>query len=157
MSGSCRPAVLLGLAAALAAPAIAGPAPSELSDAYRGWFVLDPSVTCTTPDGRDRRCGMSDVSQVGVHRNPADTLALVFVAYLPDPTAVGDATQLAAAAFRRDAAGWHLLRTLPVGGSEPAGPVAFAGGFASYRVTVPRPGDPRCCPTGRRQVSLDLR
>jgi hypothetical protein len=157
MRRSFRLAAILVIVACLTVPVTAGPAPADLPDAYRHWFVSDRSVTCVTPDGRDRHCSITEAEHVEVRRNPADTAALVFVTYLPDPTATGDATQLAAAAFRRDAGGWRLVRAIPDAGGAPAGKVVFAGGTATYPVAVPKPGDPRCCPTGRRQVSIDLR
>ncbi|WP_156629677.1 hypothetical protein [Methylobacterium sp. Leaf85] len=157
MRRSSRLAAVLVIGVCLTVPATAGPAQADLPDAYRHWFVSDRSVTCVTPDGRDRRCATSAVEHVEVKRNPADTAALVFITYLPDPTAIGNATQLAAAAFRRGADGWRLVRTIRSAGGVPTGKVAFTGETGTYLVAVPKPGDPRCCPSGRRQVSIDLR
>ncbi|KQP32855.1 hypothetical protein ASF25_17755 [Methylobacterium sp. Leaf100] len=157
MRRSSRLTAILAIGTCPMGPAMAGPAQADLTGAFRRWFATDPSVTCVTPDGRDRRCSITQAEHVEVRRSPADTAALVFVTYLPDPTAIGNATQLAAAAFRRDPGGWRLVRTIPSAGGAPAGKVAFTGETASYPVAVPKPGDPRCCPTGRRQVSIDLR
>lgn len=147
----------LAIGAFLTVPATAGPAPADLTGAFQHWFVTDPSVTCVTPNGRDRRCSITEVEHVEVKRNPSDTAALVFIAYLPDPTAIGNATQLAAAAFRKDAGGWRLVRTITATGGVPAGKVTFTSETATYAVAAPKPGDPRCCPSGRKQVSVDLR
>jgi hypothetical protein len=157
MHRSSRLGAGLAIGAFLTVPATAGPARAELVGAYQRWFASDPSVTCVTPDGRDRRCSITQAEHVEVKRNSADTAALVFITYLPDPTAIGNATQLAAAAFRRDAGGWRLVQTISGAGGAPAGKVVFTGDTATYAVEVAKPGDPRCCPSGRQQVSVDLR
>lgn len=145
--------VAVGFGALLAAPASAQP---ELSEAFRGWFVTDPAVTCVDRNGRDRPCSISASEHIGVHRDPSDTMALVFITYLPDPTAIGDAVRIAAAAFRKDDRGWHLVQAIPGAHGEPTGRVTFRDGSAIYAVAVPEPGDPRCCPSGSEVVRIDL-
>ncbi len=85
--------------------------------------------------------------------------AVAIVTFLIDPT--GNAMGTAAAAFREDAHGRYRfvrrLDSIEGSGIAPGSRVRFGGGKAVMTVMVLRPTDGRCCPTGRKQLSLDLR
>ena len=81
------------------------------------------------------------------------------VNYTTDPT--GNGTAVAAAAFRQDAGGSYRfvrrLNGIEGNGIAPSTQVRFGGGKAAMTVVVLKHTDSRCCPTGRKLVSLALR
>lgn len=147
------------LAAAVGAVLAVSPGPasarSSLADAVGRWYRTDPAIACVSPDGRSSRCSSSDGPTTSVHLDPGGRAALVFLTWLPDPT--GNAEETAAAVFRDGPDGWRLARRLPGLRTKPASKVAFQGGTAQFAVEVLKPGDARCCPTGRKPMRVDIR
>lgn len=150
-----RQAAALVLGIALASPAATASARSSLADAIGRWHRTDPAIVCVSPDGRPGRCPPSDDITTKIDLAPGGGVALAFLTWLPDPT--GNAEQTAAAVFRDGPEGWHLARRLPGIHAKPTGAATFQGGTALFAVEVLRPGDARCCPTGRRTVRVNLR
>lgn len=126
----------------------------ELPEAVRTWFATDRSIVCVDPNGNDRRCAINGDTHLELRRSPDASTALAFVTYLPDPT--GNATVTTAAIFRAGETGWRHVRTLPEIRSPLAGKVTFDERTATFAVAVPRQGDSRCCPTGRKTYRVAL-
>jgi hypothetical protein len=77
--------------------------------------------------------------------------ALVWVLY---PNG-GNSVALDAALFRNEKRRMVYFRSADdVFGTNPRN-VAFAPGRITLTTTMPRPGEPRCCPTGSRDWAID--
>jgi hypothetical protein len=78
--------------------------------------------------------------------------ALVFV-YSDIPGAAGN-FDLKVALFRGEGGQYRFMRYAnDVFGSEPREP-KFTNGVVEITTTMPKPGDPRCCPTGSRRYTI---
>jgi hypothetical protein len=76
------------------------------------------------------------------------------IAYFPFPG--GNAMQIGVDAFRVTSVGAvHLGRIDGLFGVQPRD-AAFGEGVMTLTTTMPRPGDPRCCPTGASRWTIDL-
>ena len=85
---------------------------------------------------------------------PDGAAAGLSIAYFPFPG--GNAVQIGVDAFRVTPAGAeHLGRVEGLFGAEPRDAV-FGPGMVTLTTTMPRPGDPRCCPTGATRWTVDL-
>ncbi len=142
----------------------AGAPPGPAGAAFQQWFVSDRDLGCMDPGGRTVACGPSNIPAVGIFYGNADggsgtPDAVAVVNYTADPT--GNGTDVAAAAFHRDAGGSYRfvrrLNGIEGDGVAPGTQVRFGGGKAVMTVVVLKPTDSRCCPTGRKSVSLALR
>lgn len=85
----------------------------------------------------------------------AATTALGFYYYIP--VGGGNATRLSVGHFQRTRVGFTLVRpVVGIFGQNPRDPV-FSGTTVEVTTTMPRPGEPRCCPTGQVRWSYDRR
>ncbi len=160
-----HPAILLAAACLATTPVHAAEGPTgPAAAAVRQWFAADLSLGCVDQDGKVLSCSQKNGPTTGVFYGNADggpgtPDAMALITYLADPT--GNAQQTVAAAFRQDGTGqYRFIRRLNGAsgtGVVPGTPVRFSGGKVMLTIQAMRPGDSRCCPTGRKQVSLDLR
>jgi hypothetical protein len=118
------------------------------------------AASAQTPEGLDRLLAQQygpDVAEVIWFEGPpaADGAAPgLSVAYFPFPG--GNAMQIGVDAFRVTAAGLaHLGPVEGLFGGEPRDAV-FGPGVVTLTTTMPRPEDPRCCPTGETRWTIDL-
>ncbi len=65
----------------------------------------------------------------------------------------GSAANLDVSLFRNDAGHMTHVRQVEVWGQEPRD-VAFSVGRITLTTTMPKPGDPHCCPTGSQQWTV---
>ena len=152
-------------ACTIAMPVLAAGTPSgPAASAVRQWFGSDWSLGCSDPDGHTVPCGPANEPAFTVLYGNADgggdmPDAVGIVTFVNDPT--GNAQGTAAAAFRRDSGGnYRFVRRLNEmhgSGISAGSPARFGGGKVTVTVSVLQPGDGQCCPTGRRQISLNLR
>ncbi len=160
------PATALALALAFlpSAPARANEPTGPAAAAISQWFRSDLQLDCFNPVGGSVPCGppnqpVFQVAYGNADGGPGTSDAVAVVLYVNDPT--GNGQLLAAAAFRQEGSGrYRLGRVLPGltgAGLASGSPVGFGQGRATMTLIVHRPGDAACCPTGRRQVSLNLR
>ncbi len=121
----------------------AGPAAAAVA----AWFRTSTVVECVSPDGKGRRCTPDASTTWDIRVSPDGHQAVAWATYTTDPT--GNATATAAAVFRREGETWRLNRELPGADRSPAGEVKWQGELLHYTVAVLKPGDARCCATGR--------
>ncbi len=132
--------------------------------AVQQWYASDRELGCMEPDGRTVACGPSNMPVFSIFYGNADggggtPDAVVILNYVTDPT--GNGVAVAAASFRQDAGGRYRfnrhLNGIEGDGVAPGTQVRFGGGAAAMTVVTLRPTDSRCCPTGRKLISLSLR
>ena len=161
-----RPAVLTVAGMALAGlPALAAGAPTgPAASAVQQWFTSDRHLGCVNQDGGDVACGSGNEPSITMLYGNADggagtPDAAAFVTYLTDPT--GNGQSVAAASFHWDGDGLYRFNRRLYGlegemvapGSRPR----WGSGKVAVTMVVLKPTDSRCCPTGRKVVSLQVR
>ena len=150
---------LVGLPA-LAAGAPTGPA----AGAVQQWFTSDRHLGCVNQEGGDVACGPDNETYVTLLYGNADggvgtPDAVAFVTYNTD--LLGNSQNIVAAAFHRDGDSpyrfnrrlYGLEGEMVAPGSRPR----WGSGKVAVTMVVLKPTDSRCCPTGRKVVSLQVR
>jgi hypothetical protein len=129
-------------AALLAACLAAGAAAAQTTASMAGWLAATYGPEILSSSWFEGPAG-TDGAAPGVS-----------VAYFPIPG--GNAFQIGADAFAVTAAGaTHRGSIDGLFGTEPRD-AAFGAGVMTLTTTMPRPGDPRCCPTGATRWTIDL-
>jgi hypothetical protein len=88
------------------------------------------------------------------HADPAQARTALGVAFFESPGG-GNSASIASGYFTRTQAGWTLA--VPVTGLFGSAPreATFLPDRIELTTTMPRDGDPRCCPTGAGRWSVD--
>ena len=137
----------------LAAAAILAAGPAAAQD----WGFVTPLVTESLADGQ---MPIGDPYWFPDVATPDKATRAIGVLYVEIPGAAGN-FNVAAGVFGRNGSGWQLLKPVPeLFGTDPRDP-RWEGAPAPTRVilttTMPKDGDPRCCPTGEAHWSIDLK
>jgi hypothetical protein len=117
------------------------------------WFVERGPKPCYAPkEDLWGKCHLTSATAWKATYDGDD--AVVAVTWLPDPT--GNAEATAAAYFRKTASGaYEFVRELD-GLRGAIDRIAVHGGAANILVVTMKPGDARCCPTGRTELAFNL-
>ena len=148
---------------AITAPCRAGEGTSPVASAAEQWFLSDPSLGCLNRQERKAVCGRDNEHSIAVYYGNADggsgsQDAVVVATYLVNP--LGNLQSSAVAYFHQDGSNYRFVKRLPdVEGLSvaPGSPVRFGAGRVTMTIVTFKPMDPHCCPSGRKQVSLQLR
>ncbi|MEH3116800.1 MAG: hypothetical protein PGN25_04135 [Methylorubrum populi] len=127
--------------------------PGPARGAIERWFSRGGGPVCTDATGSDTVCDLGRLLAMQVKYDAGVGQALAFATYSP---AVGNATSLVVAQFRRGERGWALVRTLSGVYGEGPDIVSFQGGKATFVMNALMPGDARCCLSGKQRYAVDL-
>ena len=137
--------------------AMAAPQPDVAGHLARDWFSRDMKLGCINTNADPIRCRITEDTNFHIYYSGDRTKALAVVEYLPDAT--GNAGAAAAVALTESpvTGGWTVgTPVYRLTGQEPTA-VKFAGPKVSFVLKTMRPSDPRCCPSGSKTYSLNLR
>ncbi len=136
------------VAAGLLAFGISG-APAGAAD----WGFVTPLVTGALADGA---MPLGDPYWFPDAETPEAATRAVGVLYVEIPGAAGN-FNIAAGVFGRSGGSWALQAPIrDLFGTDPRDP-EWKAGAVSLTTTMPKDGDPRCCPTGEARWSIDLK
>jgi hypothetical protein len=107
------------------------------------------AAALATLQADERRALFTDVSRI--FYSEGQQLALAFLYSGVGTTSSFD---LKVVVLRREGAGYSLVGQPQIFGSNPRN-VRFSPGKIDVTTTMPRPGDPRCCPTGTRTWTIN--
>jgi hypothetical protein len=131
-------------------PRLTGPAGPVASS-----FLRSAKIECGSDEKTKKPilCPVADTI-MGAKLFHFDGAAVLFATYQGDPS--GNAVGQLAVLFRDDGGGYKpVARNNNVFGEDPR-EATLVGDIISYTSTSMKPGDPRCCPTGRTRLSLQI-
>ena len=132
---------------AAAAVLMAGPA------AAQDWGFVTPLVTEALAAGQ---MTIGDPYWFPDADAPEAATRAIGVVYTEIPGAAGN-FNIAAGVFAQTGGQWALLAPVPdLFGTDPRDP-RWDAGSVTLTTTMPKEGDPRCCPTGEARWSIDLK
>lgn len=146
-------AVIASIAAA--ADAMAEEAKGPAAGAISHWYRSDPAIECVGPTtGKVERCGPGHSEMLSADYSPDGRHALAFATWVTDPT--GNAVGAAVALFERDGDAWRKARDLKTVGTPEERKGRWTASAVGFDMAVMKPGDSRCCATGRKSYTVAL-